>query len=60
MAKCREMHSAKETKPGGWSRRVDCGCDLEEGHDESHSCTQHKVKFAVLRKMTVTTTAPSS
>ena len=58
MARCPEVHSAKETKPGGWTRRVDCPCDLAEGHDDSHYCGKHGTKFAVLRRMTVSTTTP--
>lgn len=57
MKRCKEVHRAKETRPGGWKRYVDCRCGLQHGHDDSHSCRKHNVKFAVLRNMTVQTTA---
>ena len=57
MKRCKEVHSAKETKPGGWKRYVDCRCDLKEGHDGSCRCKEHNKQFVVLRHMTVQTTA---
>ena len=59
MADCIETHRAKETKSGGWKRYVDCRCDLEAGHEESHRCRKHRTKFAVLRRMTVYTSEPA-
>ena len=49
MGRCPEVHSAKQTKPGGWTRHVDCPCDLELDHDGSHRCSEHRCTFAVLR-----------